>query len=58
MDVFRSQTTSEQVAAHLRGDLMCGKLSGVMPGVLRLHGNGVSGNGVSGNGVRVQILTK
>lgn len=37
MAVFRSLSTSEQVAAHLRGDLMSGKLSGVMPGVLRLE---------------------
>lgn len=37
MAVFRSQTTSEQVAEHLRGDLMSGRLSGVMPGVLRLE---------------------
>ena len=37
MAEFRSLTTAEQVAAYLRAELESGKLSGLMPGVLRFE---------------------
>lgn len=37
MGTFRPQSTFEQLAAHLRGNLLNGKMSGLMPGVLQLE---------------------
>lgn len=37
MAEFRSLTTSEQIAAHLRAEMTSGKIRGLMPGVLRLE---------------------
>ena len=37
MKPFRSQTVAEQLAAHFRREMEEGRLSGIMPGVLRLE---------------------
>lgn len=37
MKPFSSQTVAEQVAAHLRGEIEEGRVSGLMPGVLKLE---------------------
>jgi len=51
MSSLRILTAAEQVAAHLRAELLGGRLSGIMPGVLRLE----SGLGVNRNTVEAAL---
>lgn len=36
MEPFRTQSTSEQLTAYLRQEILCGNLSGTMPGIKKL----------------------